>query len=212
MIKNIKGIILDFDGLMVDTETIWYEIYRDWFQEEHSYELSVTEFSMCVGSTDEIMFKVIGNRLGYDIKVSDFESFGKPIFVERTKNMDLLPGVKLLIEKASSSGVRIALATSSFLERPKRILEHHNILHLFDVLVTREDVENTKPDPEVFNTTARMLDISKDNLLIFEDSLNGLIAGNKAGIDVVIVPNEITNGVNFENYFAKITSLTEFKL
>ena len=52
----LKTIIMDFDGLIVDTEVVWYQIYVEWFRKQKNYEMSVEEFLICVGSESEGVF------------------------------------------------------------------------------------------------------------------------------------------------------------
>ena len=58
----LKTIIMDFDGLIVDTEVVWYQIYVEWFQKNKNYEMSVQEFLICVGSEAEELFKSLDSR------------------------------------------------------------------------------------------------------------------------------------------------------
>lgn len=60
----IKGLIFDFDGLILDTETAWYESYFDVLKSKYNYELDLKDFVKCVGANNEILFKILKEDLG----------------------------------------------------------------------------------------------------------------------------------------------------
>ncbi len=60
----IKAVIFDFDGLILDTETAWYESYQEVLRKHHQFELSVAEFVKCVGTDDTELFSYLENELG----------------------------------------------------------------------------------------------------------------------------------------------------
>ena len=70
-------------------------------------------------------------------------------------------------------------------------------IEYFDCFVTADDVERIKPHPDLFNQTIKSLNIDKEELLVFEDSLNGLLSSEKAGIKTVIFPNPVTEHLDF---------------
>jgi putative hydrolase of the HAD superfamily len=56
----IKAVIFDFDGLILDTESVWYDSYKQVLQEQFQFDLTLEEFAKCVGSTDAVLFSYLG--------------------------------------------------------------------------------------------------------------------------------------------------------
>ncbi|WP_230199518.1 HAD-IA family hydrolase [Bacillus testis] len=82
----------------------------------------------------------------------------------------------------------------------------------FDFIVSRDDVEHVKPAPDLYNKSLEILGVSPDEAIIFEDSLNGLIAARAAGIACVIVPNPVTRALPFDGHFLKLDSMAAMPL
>lgn len=207
-----KAIIFDFDGLIVDTETVWYSIYKDYFQSVHDYHLSLEEFTICVGSDSKVLFQQIEGKLNTTIDIDQFYEQGRPLFIERSNHLPIMEGVEELILQAKDLGLKVALATSSQKERPLYHLDRLGILRHFDAITTSSEIKNRKPAPDLFLKSIEKLDIEPHEAIIFEDSNNGLIAGITAQIPVIVVPNSITRHSNFDGYYDKLDSVAHFNL
>jgi beta-phosphoglucomutase len=89
---------------------------------------------------------------------------------------ELLPGVLSMLQYLKEKNQPIALGSASKNARP--ILEKTGIRHYFDAIVDGNDVTNAKPDPEVFLIAAKLLEVSPENAIVFEDSVAGVQAAN----------------------------------
>lgn len=187
-----KAIILDFDGLIVDTEAVWEKLFIDYFHQEHDFTLTPADLTMCVGSSDGRLFDFIDSKIEGRVDRKKFKDTTTPQFIEESNHLPLMPGVLDLIHQAKELGLKVALATSSKKERPLYHLERLGIIHHFDEITTSDEVKEAKPAPDLFLLSLEKLDIKPHEAIIFEDSNNGLIAGNTAGIPVVVVPNSLT--------------------
>lgn len=204
----LKTIIMDFDGLIVDTEVVWYHIYVEWFRKEKGYDLSVQEFLACVGSNAEDLFRKLDAK-GITV---DRDAFAKDTFarfIEESSRLPAKPGVEDFLKQAHANGLSVALATSSGRKKPTVHLERLGLLSYFDLLVTAEDVEHIKPHPDLFLKAAEKLGCTPDECLVVEDSLNGLLAGLNAHMRVLVVPNDVTKYCQFEGQYQLCQSLTE---
>lgn len=186
----IEAIILDFDGLLADTEGIAFEIYQK-FLKKHKFSLTIDMYVKDYsGKTDtENMQKIIKD---YDLPYTLQEGLYKATELEKeimAKGVNLKPGTKELLAYLKSNHYKIAVATSSFKERVVNIFEDHNILDYFDVFTCLEDVTHSKPHPEVFLKALKMLNTKKENAIILEDSENGIKAAINAKIDVICIPD-----------------------
>ena len=124
----------------------------------------------------------------------------------------LREGVKEYLDAAIKNNLKIALASSSSKQWVHTYLERLNIIDYFEVINTKDDVRNIKPDPELYYKTLGDLGLSPNEAVVFEDSLNGLSAAKKAGIRCVIVPNNVTRNLKFENFDDRIESMGEITL
>lgn len=106
----------------------------------------------------------------------------------------------------------MSLATSSKIEKPLFHLKRLKLLKYFDYIVTADLVENIKPEPDLFLKAIELANVEKKNAIIIEDSKNGLIAGMRAGIDVIICPNRLTRFEDFTGCVDIVKSLEEIEL
>lgn len=192
----LKALIFDFDGLILDTETpevmVWQSIY-----EEHGYKLPVHEWEKTVGGYGVSNFNAADNlsllssgqldavslRLRYR-KEADEIIHASPI----------LPGVVRMIEQAKESGLQVSIGSSS----PHSWVDMHakrlGIFHYFDHVICADDVTpgRTKPYPDIYLKALEQLNVKNEAAVVFEDSLNGVLAARRAEIFVVAVPNPLT--------------------
>lgn len=98
-----------------------------------------------------------------------------------------------LFNRLYSDGYKLALATMSHNTEAYKVLEVMNIREKFDFILTRDDVEHGKPNPEIYLKAIELLAVPKEECLIIEDSVNGIKAAIDAGIPVFAVTNSITH-------------------
>ncbi len=185
----IKAIIFDMDGLLVDSEPYW----------------KIAE-KICFGKLglqldDELLRQVMGFRLSevvehwYNYKPwgeKNFETVENDVLATVkqliAENANALPGVIQTLELCKSNGYKIALASSSAMSLIDVVVDKLNIRHYFDLLVSAEFEPYGKPHPSVFLTTANKLNVLPSECLVFEDSVNGMIAAKAARMQCIVVP------------------------
>lgn len=207
----LKAIVMDFDGLIVDTEVLWYDISRAWFQKEANYELTKDEFMICVGSNISMLFDLLKSK-GIQIDQEEYSRSTQSLFVQRCQTIEPREGVVDFIHGVKDSGLSLALATSSSKPKPYNLLTRFGLLEEFDALITAEDVERIKPHPDLFLKAAETLCIHPDEALVVEDSSHGLMAAQAAGIRTLIITNDITAGQNFSGCFRQDKSLANISI
>ena len=94
---------------------------------------------------------------------------------------------------------QLALATNSFFQYTDIILQKTNIKQFFEIIVTRDNIKNLKPDPEIFIKTAELLKTEGSNCVVLEDAQKGIEAAYAAGMKSIAIPNIYT----FDNDFSK---------
>ncbi|RLL41170.1 HAD family hydrolase [Oceanobacillus piezotolerans] len=208
----IKAVIFDFDGLILDTETPWYEAYKEVLRTNYKYDLLLEDFVKCVGSSDTILFNYLKEQLENDVDLNDISLKAKAIHSEKIKEINARDGVEDYLKEATELGLKIVLASSSTKEWVTSHLTKLNFISYFDHLITQDDVENVKPSSDLFLKAIDVLKVDPSEAIVFEDSLNGLIAAQKADLRTIIVPNQVTEKLPFENYHLKINSMKDMSL
>ena len=105
--------------------------------------------------------------------------------IRRYSNLELVDGVKDLIEAFSAEGRPIALATSAERIRMDAVLNLFSLFDLFDVTVCSDEVKYSKPDPQVFLLAAQKMNVNSKDCFVIEDSRSGILAAHKAGMMAV---------------------------
>jgi HAD superfamily hydrolase (TIGR01509 family) len=196
----LRALIFDFDGLILDTETPEYTALSEAYA-EYGQRLSVKTYGRVVGANYNQDYEPVRHLQTLTGKPVDAAQFWEKVNRRRMEIIDqsaLLPGVESLICQAHARGLKLGVASSSSHAWVEGHLRRFNLLPLFDVIKCSEDVEHIKPEPDLFLAAQAALGVRKDEAIIFEDSLNGVIAAGRAGIRVIVVPNAITSHMHIE--------------
>jgi HAD superfamily hydrolase (TIGR01509 family) len=192
----ITALILDFDGLIVDTETPAYESWRQVYA-EHGQELSLELWLGSLGTNHgfDSLAHLVELLLAADPQAQpDHNALAeRRRFLKQalSHGQPLLPGVLSLLDQAEAAGLPCAVASSSSRRWVEGWLREHAILERFVCTRTADDVALTKPAPDLFLQAADCLGCSPAECLVFEDSPNGILAARAAGMRVVAVPGPV---------------------
>jgi putative hydrolase of the HAD superfamily len=207
----MQAIIFDFDGLIVDTETAWYEAFKDVLQ-TYGLALTVEQFSKVIGTDDTILYSYIEENLETPVGREIIRKAAHDHFHEKMGEPALRDGVEDYLIEAKQLGLKIGLASSSRRDWVVHYLKKFSILEYFDVIKTRDDVSVVKPNPELYIKAVEALEVPASEALAFEDSLNGLTAARAAGILCVVVPNAVTEHLTFLDHSLKLSSMADLSL
>ncbi|MCX6093315.1 MAG: HAD-IA family hydrolase [Candidatus Bipolaricaulota bacterium] len=205
--------MFDFDGLILDTETplqlSWAEIYS-----EVGLSVPPAQWASLLGAAADPpgAYALLEEHLGHPI---DRESVRRKRLRREHELLSaetILPGVMELVRAARSSGLRLAVASSSDRAWVEGHLRTFGLLSSFQVLLCAEDVTLVKPDPELYTATLRALGVRADEAIAFEDSVHGAAAARCAGLFVVVVPNRVTRHAVFPNADLVVDSIAERSL
>lgn len=210
----IRALIFDLDGLIVDTETpdyeAWQQVYHD-----HGQDLPLEKWASIVGGTGASDFDpcdYLEQQAGAPVDREAIWIKRRKYYVERLDNQDCLPGVCDLITTAEAMGLKMAVASSSPENWVVGHLRRLAILEKFTCICTADDVEKTKPDPALFLAAAHDLGVTPGEAVVFEDSPNGVLAANRAGIYVVAVPNAVTRQLDLSHADERMETLAGLDL
>ncbi|MFA9491921.1 MAG: HAD family hydrolase [Anaerolineales bacterium] len=206
---RIQAIIFDFDGLIVDTETPTYQVWKEAF-ERYALELPLTVWSDCIGKGDEDNpLRYLEESIG---ELVDREKFVAAIDVrrvDRVSDAPPLPGVVETIRAAHERGYRLAIASSSPHGWVDPQLDRLGVTQFFESILCEEDVAETKPSPELFLLTLDRLQIMPEEAIVLEDSPNGVTAAKRANLFTIVVPNLITKQLDVDGADMRLESLAD---
>jgi HAD superfamily hydrolase (TIGR01509 family) len=204
---KFAALILDFDGLILDTESPIFEEWQATFRARgHDLGLDVWQHALgTFGAYDPCAH--LATLTG---EVFDHEELRQEV---RARNMvrceaqPLLPGVADRVREARASGLKTAVASSSTSAWVEGWLERHGIRALFDTVCSRDHVERVKPAPDLFLLAATRLGVAPERCVVFEDSPNGIRAARAAGMRCVAIPNPVTCALPMEGADLVLPSL-----
>lgn len=212
---RLAGILFDFDGLVLDTETSEYLTVAESFA-DHGLELPRDEWVKIIGTADhphwtEMLETALGRPL---TNMEEVLEVRRARHHARISQETVRPGVVELATAARDAGVGVAIASSSPLDWVEGHLVRLGIDHLFPVRATRDDVGHakTKPFPDLFLLAAERLGLDPRDCVVLEDSEPGVTAGNAAGCVTVGVPAGMTAHLAFEHADLVVPSLAEVDL
>ena len=209
----IKGFIFDFDGLILDTETPEYQAWQEVFQ-LFGTDLPLDKWAQAIGSTIQVFDPIdyLEIKTNQKINKKDLRSQHLARSLEIIYKQPVLPGVKKILLSAKEAGYRIGLASSSSCEWVTSHLQRLGLLHFFEVIFGSDDVEQVKPNPELYLRAVTALDLKPDEAIASEDSPNGIKAAKTAGLFCVAIPNDLTCQLNIQEADLIISSFAEVTL
>lgn len=181
----ITTVIFDMDGVIIDSEPIYFEIEQELFK-ELGLELTRDEHSKYVGRSD--LWETVQKDYGLDIDVEEIHAKGKSRYLQIiSSSFDDGPvkGVKDVIQKLHSDGIQLVLASSSDMKSIELVLTKFGLLKYFDLRISGADLETSKPHPEIFLKAAEMSESLPENCLVIEDSANGVKAAKAADMKCI---------------------------
>lgn len=206
----IKAVIFDFDGTIIDTETIWFHVFEELLKEKFNMDLPLEEFAKSIGTTDEVFFQYLEAQTGMKIDADEINRLASDRFLEKRGILEVREGVVEKLEEARELGFRIGLASSSSREWVEGFLKQFKLWQYFSVIKTREDVDKVKPDPALYLRALEALQVEPQEALAIEDSINGAIAAIEAGITCIVIPNQVTSFLNFDKKTLRSESFVDF--
>ncbi len=212
----IKALIFDFDGLILDTETTWIEVWKTIFA-EHGFHYPIEQWSLTVGGWGHSTFDpalALNELAGDSLDLAALRLRHRSAFDDLILPQPVLPGVREYLADAPRLGLRLALASSSDRTWVESHLGRLGLLDCFEKIICGDDVPagRTKPHPDLFLKALEDMQVSASEALVFEDSPNGVKAARDAGIRVVAVPNPATAQLSLENADLKLPSLAGLPL
>lgn len=179
-----QAVIFDMDGVLVDSEPFHFENESRMFR-KLGLDISDEEHSHFTGVATDVMWRQISETHELPLSVAELTELTvleSNQYFGSLEKIEPLPGLVDLLEKLVAAEIPLAVATSSDTVTMKNILEKSGLRKYFRFTVCRDDVANSKPEPDVFLLAAKLLEVPPENCLVFEDSKNGIKAAKAAGM------------------------------
>ena len=204
---TIKAIIFDMDGVLINSEYEYIKMSKK-FLESYGVEVKLEDMYFFAGSPRSTELEFITKKL--NLPADECERIEDKFFAQF--KIDYLNWKKDyvddLLEYLKNNNIKVALASSSKMNNIEQVLKDCKIGDYFSYIVSGEMFVRTKPDPEIYEYTTSKLCLSKDEILVVEDSTYGITASKAAGLKTVAVIDPV---LNFDNHLAdyKVKSLKE---
>jgi HAD superfamily hydrolase (TIGR01509 family) len=225
----LKALIFDVDGTLADTERFGHrmafnlafaEFGLNWQWDENLYG----ELLAVTGGRERIAHFINHYQPDLPNLNTDLTTFIAELHrnknrqyakLVKTGQIPARPGVIALIKEAKTTGLRLAIATTTMRENVQALFAAsfpENMLNWFEVIATDESVANKKPAPDIYQYVLEKLALSASDCLAIEDSENGLRSALSAGIPTLITTNDYTENQNFNGAVQVVNHLGNFKL
>ncbi len=211
---EIELIIFDMDGLMFDTEKLSYQAWKA-AAGLYNYQIDQDLFEKTIGTnlakTKEIYFDYFGSSFPFDL-IKDERVKLSNEFV-KTNGVPIKNGLYELLAYLSLKNIKTAVATSTSRIRALNLLSLAQIDDQFDYIICGDEVENSKPNPEIFLKVASKLKCNPSTCLVLEDSELGILAAHNAGMMPLMVPDLIEPNEDTQKLlYQRMKSLVEVKM
>lgn len=212
MIEPIKAVVFDLDGLIFDTEHLFFKIAVEYCRDRGS------EF------TPEVMRAMIGRQSPQSIanfqRLTGLSGTHDELLADLRERFNAevdtavhpMPGLFALLAHLNHRGIPRAVATSSRTAYAQGLLTRHNLIDQFSFVLAAEDVTRGKPDPEIYLKAAARLGAEPKNTLVLEDTPTGLNAALASGAFAVGVPHEHSPAEDLAHAHLIVTSLDDRRL
>lgn len=191
---DIKGVIFDLDGLLVNSEKLYWQANIQ-AAKEAKLDIPEDSYLKLTGATAKDMQNFYHKYFATEVE--------RDAFIKRTDDLvwqwtdegklKLQKGVRKALDRFKTSDLRMAIASSNYKKVIEHALDKTSIESYFDFYLSYDDVEKfnlaPKPAGDIYSLAAKKLNLNKQEVIIFEDSSTGIAATKDAGIQGIMIPD-----------------------
>ncbi len=209
----IEGVIFDMDGVIMDSEPIHYKVEKAIlanFDQPFEFE----DHARFVGQTTRDLWKTLCAERNLPQGFEVLALLDNADYMQELEKGDITPiaGLIELLEKLKTQKIPLVVASSAIRENIETVISRFDIGSFFEGSVSGQDVEKTKPNPEIFLKAAKVIDIKPENCLVIEDAKHGVAAAKAAGMFCVALRNLNSGDQDLSQADMIVNNLSEIDL
>lgn len=191
---SVKAVLFDLDGTLIDSEYFYYSNWAPILADE--FDLHITFDDWLKNFAGHTLVRNVGflkDQFGIETTEEFMWTATRANYAKSDMTtIRLMPFAKETLENLRQKGLRMALVTSSYKTTVDTVLGHHGLLDYFEFFITRELVENPKPNPEPYELATQKLGLTKEQIIAVEDTITGFTSATAAGLTCVAVSKHTT--------------------
>lgn len=195
---HIRAVVFDMDGIIFDSETLYFAAGQELLRRRGlDFTVEIAQSIMGVPGL-EAMEMLRQSQILEDSALDLYQECQVIFDGMLATDLALMPGLLELLSRIEAKSLPKAVATSTARVVTDRMLSQFDLLQRFRFTLTRDDVQHGKPHPEIYQTACDRLGLQPEEVLVIEDSQNGMRAAKSAGCHCVVIPHELTRTLDFE--------------
>lgn len=210
----IEAVIFDMDGVIMDSEPIHYRIEKAILKNNFNEPFEFKDHARFVGQTTQDLWKTICKERNLSQGFEILSLLDNADYMQELKTGDIqaIPGIVELIEKLHKVKIPMIVASSAIRENIEVVLDRLGITNYFKGYVSGQDVERTKPNPDIFLKAAEKLNVEPKNCLVIEDAKHGVEAAKTAGTFCIGYRNLNSGDQDLSRANVVVDKISEIKL
>lgn len=213
--SNLKALIFDFDGLILDTETPEVEGWRIVFR-RYGVEFPDSYWMNAIGrgadQIEETPRQLLARLVTRKVDPEAIRAEHHREFYRIVDQQGPRPGIVEILAQASAAGIPMGVASSSRHDWVDGYLSKLGLAHYFEAVTCADDVARAKPFPDLYLLACERLGVPPRAALALEDSPNGIAAARAAGVLVVTYPNPLTSQMDVSAADRRVDDLRQVSL
>ncbi len=183
-----KLAIFDVDGTLIDSESIYVRAAL-LNNKINNYNVPLDVIMNTIGRNRESVKQVVVESQDKDFDYDIYRS--KLMDIYNKDELTLKKGAINILEHCKKNNILMAIATSTYKEKQLKILKKLDIAKYFDYMVFGDEIKNSKPCPDIYLKVYEHYNFNKEDIIIFEDSRNGILSAHNAGIKVAYIKDQV---------------------
>lgn len=196
--QNLKALLFDLDGTLIDSEFFHFECWNEILEESGTSLTYEDWLANYAGIPLPVNAKNLVEKYGITTPLTEIIERREKLTLERlkTKDVKLMPYVQEVLDFFSDKNLTLALVTSSPRQDVEAVFERNGLGKYFKLVITRTEVTKSKPDPESYLICVEKLGYSKDECIVFEDTVNGIKSAKAARLTCFAIQGNVAEHQN----------------